>query len=67
MFEKQGQHYLLLVLLLLGVYFLATGDLLSGQLWGIHTQTWFWIAVATPVLHQIIVGCSGGRNCIITA
>ncbi len=55
MFEKQGQHYLLLVLLLLGVYFLATGDLLSGQLWGIHTQTWFWIAVATPVLHQIIV------------
>ncbi|MDX1377968.1 MAG: methyltransferase [Anaerolineales bacterium] len=55
MFEKQGQHYFLLVVLLLGVYFLATGDMLSGQLWGIGTQTWLWIAVATPVLHQIIV------------
>ena len=34
MFEKQGQHYFLLIVLLLGVYFLATGDVLSGQLWG---------------------------------
>ena len=55
MFEKQGQHYLLLIVLLVGVYFLATGDVLSGQLWGISTQTWLWIAVATPVLHQIFV------------
>jgi len=55
MFEKQGQHYLLLIVLLLGVYFLATGDVLSGQLWGISTQTWLWIAIATPVLHQIFV------------
>ncbi len=55
MFEKQGQHYLLLVVLLIGVCFLATRDVLSGQLWGISTQTWFWIAVATPILHQIVV------------
>jgi hypothetical protein len=55
MFEKQAQHYFLLILLLAGVYFLATGDVLSGQLWGIGTQTWFWIAIATPVLHQIVV------------
>ena len=55
MFEKQGTHYLLLIVLLLGVYFLGTGDMLSGQLWGISTQTWLWIAVATPVLHQIFV------------
>ena len=55
MFEKQGQHYFLLFVLLVGVYFLATGDVLSGQLWGIGTQTWLWIAVATPVLHQIVV------------
>jgi hypothetical protein len=55
MFEKQTQHYLLLLILLLGVYFLATGDVLSGQLWGMGTQTWFWIAIATPVLHQIVV------------
>jgi len=55
MFEKQGQHYFLLIVLLLGVYFLATGDVLSGQLWGISTRTWLWIAVAMPVLHQIMV------------
>jgi hypothetical protein len=33
MFEKQGQHVLLLFVLLVGIYFLATGDVLSGQLW----------------------------------
>jgi hypothetical protein len=55
MFEKQGQHYILLIVLLLGVYFLATGGVLSGQLWGVSTQTWLWIAVAIPVLHQIVV------------
>ncbi len=55
MFEKQGRHYLLLIVLLLGVFFLATGDVLSGELWGIGTRTWLWIAVATPVLHQIVV------------
>lgn len=55
MFEKQGQHFFLLLVLLLSVYFLAKGDILSGQLWGIGTQTWLWIAIATPVLHQIMV------------
>ena len=54
-FDKQGYHYSLLIILLLGVYFLASGDVLDGQLWGIGTQTWLWIAIATPVLHQIVV------------
>jgi len=55
MFEKQGQHYLVLIVLLLGVWFLAAGNVLSGQLWGVRTTTWLWIAIATPVLHQIAV------------
>jgi hypothetical protein len=55
MLKKQEHHLFFLIILLLGVYFLATGDVLSGQLWGISTQTWLWIAVGTPVLHQIIV------------
>ena len=55
MFEKQAHHYALLVLLFAGVYFVAEGDVLAGQLWGISTQTWLWIAIATPVVHQIIV------------
>jgi hypothetical protein len=28
---------------------------LAGQLWGISTRTWLWIAIAVPVLHQIVV------------
>lgn len=55
MFEKQCYHYSLLVVSLVGVYFLAAGDVLNGQLWGLGTQTWLWIAIATPVLHQIFV------------
>jgi hypothetical protein len=55
MLDKQGQHLLLLIVLLLAVYFLATRDVLSGQLWGISTWTWLWIAVTVPVLHQIVV------------
>ena len=55
MFKKQAQHYLLLVVLLLGVYFLASGNVLAGQLWGVPTQTWLCIAVAVPVLHQVTV------------
>lgn len=56
MFQKQGWHFLLLVNLLACVYFLAQGDVLAGQLWGISTQTLLWIALIVPVLHQIIVG-----------
>ena len=55
MFKKQERHLFFLILLLLCVYFLARGDVLSGQLWGISTQTWLWIAIGTPVLHQVIV------------
>ncbi|HSL42546.1 MAG TPA: methyltransferase [Anaerolineales bacterium] len=55
MFEKQAQHFLLLVVLLLGTYFLARGDVLAGQLWGIPTETWLWISIAVPVIHQVVV------------
>jgi len=56
MFEKQGWHFIFLFLLLIGVVFLARGDVLAGQLWGISTQAWLWIAVAVPVAHQVMVG-----------
>jgi hypothetical protein len=55
MFEKQGWHLLLLALLLVGVTILAQGDMLTGQLWGIGTQAWLWIAIAVPIVHQIFV------------
>lgn len=55
MFKKQGWHFFFLMLLLTGVAFIAQGDLLAGQLWGIGTPTWFWFAIAVPVAHQIVV------------
>jgi len=55
MFEKQGWHFFFLVLLLVGVALLARGDVLAGQLWGISTQVWLWIAIAIPVIHQFFV------------
>jgi hypothetical protein len=55
MFEKQGWHFLFLALLLVGVAILARGDVLAGQLWGISTRAWLWIAVGVPVVHQILV------------
>jgi hypothetical protein len=55
MFEKQGWHFFFLVLLLVGIVFFAQGDVLSGQLWGIGTQAWLWVAIAVPVIHQIFV------------
>jgi hypothetical protein len=29
--------------------------MLSGSLWGINTETWFWLAIAIPVIHQVYV------------
>jgi hypothetical protein len=55
MFEKQGWHYLFLVILFVSVALLAHGDVLSGQLWGLSSQAWLWIAIAIPIIHQIFV------------
>jgi hypothetical protein len=56
MFKKQGWHFLSLVILLTGVALLTSDGVLTGQLWGISTQAWFWFAIAVPVAHQFIVG-----------
>ena len=54
-FEKQGYHLFFLVLLLMGVFVAARGDVLAGSLWGIKTSSWFWLAIIVPVLHQVYV------------
>jgi hypothetical protein len=55
MFEKQGWHFFFLMLLLVGIALLARGDVLAGQLWGLSSQVWLWIAIAVPVAHQVMV------------
>ena len=56
-FEGQGWHALALVILLVGAYFLSVRipGLLDGQLWGIPTGVWYWLAIAVPVVHQVYV------------
>jgi hypothetical protein len=54
--EKQWLHALLLTTLLAGVAFLnGLADFRSGQLWGVPTPTWLWLAVGLAVAHQVYV------------
>lgn len=55
-FEKQWLHVLLLAALLTGVTFISELDSFhSGDLWGLATQTWLWLAVTLAVAHQVLV------------
>lgn len=33
----------------------SRSEILSGSLWGIATESWFWLAVTVPVVHQVYV------------
>ena len=52
-FEKQWLHVLALVLLFAMLrYSLGFDAVRSGELWGIGTPAWLWIAAGLAVLHQ---------------
>lgn len=57
LFEKQIWHFLVLLLLLIGVYYYIQLDksLLVGSLWNIETKTWLIFAIAVPIMHQVYV------------
>lgn len=55
-FEKQWLHASLLVLFLVGLGLVGQINAVQvGQLWGVDTAAWFWIAVALPIAHQVFV------------
>lgn len=55
-FEKQWLHVLLLAALLAGLAVVSGFDgARGGQLWGMTTPVWFWLAVAVAVVHQVYV------------
>ena len=54
-FEKQSYHYVILAMLLAGIYTLADAATLTGEIYGISTSTWLWLSIAIPVLHQVYV------------
>ncbi|MCP4385999.1 MAG: hypothetical protein GY798_32115, partial [Hyphomicrobiales bacterium] len=55
-FEEQWLHACGLIVLLSACY-LATQlpEIRQGQLWGISSSGWFWIAMLTAVVHQLYV------------
>ena len=56
-FEYQIWHLFAVVILiiLIKVYASNNPEIFDGALWGINTSTWFWLAIAIPILHQIYV------------
>jgi hypothetical protein len=55
-FEKQVLHVVLLAILLIVLFTVAqTEGFLTGWFLGMSTATWFYLAVACPVLHQLYV------------
>lgn len=55
-FEKQLWHYLLLAILLAGLYIISRADgFLADQFLGVSTGTWFYMGIAIPVVHQFYV------------
>jgi len=57
LFKHQHWHLLTLLILLTGIYCYVRQDssLLLGELWGISTSTWFYLAILSPILHQLYV------------
>lgn len=54
--EKQWLHALLLAALLAGLVLVSGVEgFLDGELWGVSTQCWFWLAVSLAVVHQVFV------------
>jgi len=55
-FRYQVWHALFLIVsITLIQIFLRYYPELTGELWGISTITWFWVAIAVPIIHQIYV------------
>lgn len=56
-FERQWLHALLLVVMLGALWLISRGCgcFHRGDLWGIGTWTWFWIAIEVPIAHQVFV------------
>lgn len=56
-FDQQIWHLFSLVLLTFSanLYLSSKPEILDGLFWGISTTSWFWLAVASPIIHQIYV------------
>ena len=56
-YQNQLWHFLFIVIAIIIFQFLSIYDeeIAHGSLFNIHTTTWLWIAVLTPIVHQLYV------------
>ena len=56
-FKHQYWHFIFLIVAYFVIEQIQRIDdlIFSGNLWGISTRTWFWVAIAIPIVHQIYV------------
>ena len=56
-FEYQIWHLISLIAMIFAInsYVTRSSEMLSGIFWGINTTTWFWLAIAIPIIHQVYV------------
>ncbi|HEC11871.1 MAG TPA: hypothetical protein ENI80_01220 [Acidiferrobacteraceae bacterium] len=55
--KHQIWHLLSLITLIYAVKLFISrhSELLSGSFWSVNTESWFWVAIAIPVMHQVYV------------
>jgi len=58
-FKYQIWHLISLIIIIffINLYLGNHTEILSGSIWGLTTKTWFWLAIAIPIIHQIYVWC----------
>jgi len=56
-FRYQIWHLVSIIFLITITQLFVTNnyDVMNGTLWCISTKTWFWIAIAIPIIHQVYV------------
>jgi len=56
-FRYQIWHLISVIILIALTQLFITGDVnvMHGALWGTSTGTWFWLAIAIPIFHQVYV------------
>lgn len=56
-FKLQIWHLISLIILILSIniYVSDNSDVLEGSFLSVDTKSWFWLAVAVPIIHQVYV------------
>ena len=56
-FRHQIWHLLSIILLIFSIQLYTSNnpEILVGSFWSVSTKSWFWLAIAVPIVHQVYV------------